>query len=330
VRQERDAARSDSQLNRLAIDAGYVNLLSGGNWGIDSFEPPNVPGLIARAMTGISYPLARDAEIESDDMDRFREILASSPLASWLALAFPYDQGRESEAWQLVSPCNGFEFTVARQPVARHGSGTEAWARCMISLPRGIYGVVPRLMVDLVFRDLPKDSPDEGRQHDPYTRFELAGEPYRPTLGDLFEILDTLAQTLTQVAPAVLKPVVHRTWRERLSERVLRRRLPLIGPNYHVRSKPRYLREALLLPDFPRLGGGYDEIELMVQVPPRISAYDRAGQLQLFRRGIRQLLRNQQFRDFESFVDTLGATSQPRQPTREQEPAASRLSQTVK
>jgi hypothetical protein len=192
----------------------------------------------------------------------------------------------------------------------------------MISLPRGIYGVLPRLMVDLVFRDLPKELPEDGRQPDPYTRFELAGEPYRPTLVELIEILDTLTETLTEIAPAVLKPIVHRTWRERLRERVLRRRLVLVGPNYHVRSKPRYLREALQLPDFPRLGGGYDEIELMVQLPSRVSAYDRNGRLVLFRRGIRQLLRNQQFRDFESFVEALGTTSVTAEIAREHEPAA--------
>jgi hypothetical protein len=322
MRRERDAARSDIQLNRLAINAGYVNLLSGGNWGIDSFEPPNLPGLIARAITGVPYALARDAEFASKDMDRFRDLVASSPLADWLERTFPCEGPSESEAWQLVSPCNGFEFTVARQPVVVRGGGSEASARCMITLPRGIYGVFPRLMVDLVFRDLPKEPPEDGRQPDPYTRFELAGEPYRPTLAELVEILGTLTETLTEIAPAVLKPIVHRTLREGLSERVLRRRLPLIGPNYHVRSKPRYLREALKLPDFPRLGGGYDEIELMVQMPPRISAYDRNGRLVLFRRGIRQLLRSQQFRDFESFVDALGTTSVSAEIAREHEPAA--------
>lgn len=320
MRQERDAARSDSQLSTFAISAGYVNLLSGGNWGIDSFEPPNQPGLIARAITGVPYGLSHEAEINSDEMDRFRDLVAASPLAIWLAAGFPCGHGSESEAWRLVSPCNGFEFTVARQPVVLNSGGSEVSARCMISLPRGSYGVVPRFVVDIIFRDLPKDSPQDGQQFDKYTRFELAGDPYRPTLANLFTILETLAATLAQVAPAVLGPIVHRTWRERLSERILRRRLPLIGPNYHVRSKPRYLREALLLPDFPRLDGGYDEIELMVQVPPRISAYDKAGQIHLFRREIRQLLRYQQFRNFESFVDALGAPSEPRQVATDHEP----------
>lgn len=34
--------------------------------------------------------------------------------------------------------------------------------------------------------------------------------------------------------------------------------------------------------------------------------HDRDGRLFLFRCGLRQLLRNQQFRDFESFVAALG------------------------
>lgn len=44
----------------------------------------------------------------------------------------------------------------------------------------------------------------------------------------------------------------------------------------------------------------------MVQVPTHISAYDGEAQLALFRRGIRQILRYQQFPDFERFIDSLG------------------------
>lgn len=303
VRQERDAARSANQATGLPINLGYANLLSGGNWGIDNFEPPNVPGLVARALTGVPYRMTGEAEFTSDDMDRFLELVASSPLAAWLDRNFPLtDAGK---AWSLVSPCNGFEFTAARRPVAANNSGTETSARCMVSLPRGTYGVLPRLFVDVILRDLPKDA-STGSQPDPYTRVELAGEPYQPTLPELVEILEAERTTLTQIAPAVLGPLIHRSWRERMSERVLRRRLPLVGPNYHVRSKPRYLREAIALPGFPRFGDSFNEIDLMVQVPTNVSAYDGQGQLELFRRGIRQVLRYQQFRDFERFVDSLG------------------------
>jgi hypothetical protein len=308
VRQERDAARSANQARGLPINLGYVNRLSGGNWGIDNFEPPKAPGLVARALTGVPYRMTDEVEFTSDDMDRFRELVASSPLAAWLDRNFPLTDGESR--WSLVSPCNGFEFTVARRPVTVSNSGTETSARCMISLPRGIYGVLPRLFVDVIFRDVPKDAPAAG-QPDLYTRVELAGEPYRPTLPELIEILDAERATLTHIAPTVLGPLVHRSWRERISERVLRRRLPLVGPNYHVRSKPRYLREAIALPDFPRLGDSFNEIDLMVQVPPDVSAYDAQGQLELFRRGIRQVLRYQQFRDFESFVDNLGTSRRP-------------------
>jgi len=182
----------------------------------------------------------------------------------------------------------------------------------MISLPRGIYGVLPRLFVDLIFRDIPKNVSADGGQPDPYTPVELAGPPYRPSLGELVEILELERATLTRVAPAVLAQLVHRPWRERVRERVPRRRALLVGPNYHVRAKPRYLREALDLPDFPRLGDGFNEIDLMVQVPPHVSAYDGRAQLALFRRGVRQVLRYQQFRDFEAVVDGLGAPEQPR------------------
>jgi hypothetical protein len=310
IRQERDAARSANQARGLPLNLGYENLLSGGNWGIDNFEPPNVPGLVARAVTGVPYRLAQEAEFTSNDMDRFCELVARSQLAAWLDRNFPLAEEDAGQAWSLVAPCNGFEFTVARQPVAADGTGTETSARCMISLPRGVYGVLPRLFVDLIFRDVPKGGLSDGNRPDPYVRVELAGEPYRPTLAQLIEILESHRATLTEVAPAMLEQLVHRSWRERVRERALRRRLPLVGPNYHVRSKPRYLREAFKLPDFPRLGDGFNEIELMVQVPPRISAYDGQAQLALFRRGIRQILRYQQFRDFEPFVDLLGTAEQ--------------------
>ena len=50
----------------------------------------------------------------------------------------------------------------------------------------------------------------------------------------------------------------------------------------------------------------------MVQVPPNVSAHDEQGQLVLFRRAIRQVLRYQQFRDFERFVDSLGGREKSR------------------
>lgn len=213
VREERDAARSANQASGLALNLGYENLLSGGNWGIDNFEPPNAPGLIARALTGVPYRLTREAEFTSADMDRFCELVARSPLAAWLDQHFPLTDATPGKTWSLVAPCNGFEFTVARQPVTAKGSGTETSARCMVSLPRGVYGVLPRLIVDLVFRDLPKDLPAERGQADPYARVELAGEPYQPTLADLVVILEAERATLVQVAPAVLGQLVHRSWR---------------------------------------------------------------------------------------------------------------------
>ena len=58
MRWERDAARADSPFDRLAIQLGHVNALSGGGWAIDNFAAPNVPGLVARAIAASSYPLA--------------------------------------------------------------------------------------------------------------------------------------------------------------------------------------------------------------------------------------------------------------------------------
>ena len=92
----------------------------------------------------------------------------------------------------------------------------------MLILPRGTYGVAPRLMIDLFFRDVPKELPANGVQLDQFSRFELAGEPYRPGLVELAEILDKLAIALTDLATAVLKPILHRSWRERLLESMTR------------------------------------------------------------------------------------------------------------
>src|SRR5207253_4159712 len=80
MRWERDVARADSPFDRLATELGYVNALSGSSWAIDSFQAPNMPGFVARAIAASSYPLARGAEISSADMDCFRDAAASSPL----------------------------------------------------------------------------------------------------------------------------------------------------------------------------------------------------------------------------------------------------------
>lgn len=305
VRWERDIARSESPIDHLGLRLGFVNALSGGNWGIDNLEPPNIAGLVARGITATQHPLAHGAEISSVDMDRFRDAVARSPIAVWLAERFPSEDERNS--WKLTEPCNGFEFTVVRGPVACDGGGSEVSARCMLLLPRGIWGNAPRLMVDVYFRDLPRDVPEAG-QPDQYSRFDLAGDPYRPNLPELVSVLDALADTLTEVAPVALKPFVHRTWRERLRERS-RRELTLVGPNLHVRSRPRPLWEAIRLPDLPRLGAGGDQAELMVQTPPTISAYDRVGRMSLIRRELRRLLRTLQYRDFEDYVEQLRAST---------------------
>lgn len=96
-------------------------------------------------------------------------------------------------------------------------------------------------------------------------------------------------------------PELPNGWRRRYDELVAR-----LGEPEPPLAGPRYLREAIALPGFPRLGDSFNEIDLMVQVPTNVSAYDGQGQLELFRRGIRQVLRYQQFRDFERFVDSLG------------------------
>jgi hypothetical protein len=303
MRWERDVARADSPFDRLAIQLGYVNALSGGGWAIDNFVAPNIPGLVARALAASAYPLRRDVELASSDIDRLRARVASSPLADWFARHFPNGNADEQQAWRLVAPCNGYEFTVERDGAVNTGGGSELSARVQLLLPRGIYGQTPKLLVDLLARDLPMAG---ATPVDIYTRFELAGEPWQPDLPELFEVLDTLGETITAIGPAVLEPIVHRSWRERLRERA-GRPLLLVGPNFHVRGKPRTLLESVRLPDWPRFAEGNDQTELMIQTPPSVSAYDRNGRLTLVRQQLRQLLRAFQFRNFERYVNELGA-----------------------
>lgn len=306
MRWERDVARADSPFDRLAVQLGYVNALSGGGWAIDNFQAPNIPGLVARALAASAYPLRRDVELASSDIDRFRDTVASSPLAGWFARHFP-DADGEQQAWRLVAPCNGYEFTVERDSVANRGGGSELVARVQLLLPRGIYGQTPKLLVDLLARDLPAEQPAGAAPIEMFTRFELAGDPWRPDLPELVEVLDVLGQTIAAIAPPILEPIVHRSWRERLRERA-GRQLLLVGPNFHVRGKPRTLVESLRLPDWPRFtDAAGDQAELMIQTPPHVSAYDHEGRLELIRQQLRQLLRTLQYRDFERYIDALGA-----------------------
>lgn len=306
MRWERDVARADSPFDRLAIQLGYVNALSGGGWAIDSFQAQNIPGLVARALTASAYPLRNGVELSSNDIDRFRDTVASSPLAGWFARRFPNEDNSEEQAWRLAAPCNGYEFTVERDAVANDGRGSELFARVQLLLPRGIYGQTPKLLVDLLVRDLPAEQLAGAAPIDMFTRFELAGDPWRPDLPELVELLDVLGETIAAIAPSVLEAIVHRSWRERLRERA-GRQLLLVGPNFHVRSKPRFLTESLQLPDWPRFtDAAGDQAELMIQTPPSVSAYDRDGRLALIRQQLRQLLRTLQYRDFEPYIETLG------------------------
>lgn len=321
MRWERDVARADSPFDRLAIQLGYVNALSGGGWAIDNFAAPNIPGLVARALAASAYPLRRDVDLTSSDIDRLRDRVATSPLADWFAHHFPTADADEQQAWRLVAPCNGYELTVERDGAASTGGGSELFARVQLLLPRGIYGQTPKLLVDLLGRDVPADG---ATPVDVYTRFDLAGKPWQPDLPELVEVLDTLGRTIAAIGPAVLEPIVHRSWRERLRERA-GRQLLLVGPNFHVRGKPRTLLESVRLPDWPRFAEGNDQAELMIQTPPSVSAYDRDARLALIRQQLRQLLRALQFRDFERYVDELGAAAPAtHEPAPIEQPAALR------
>jgi hypothetical protein len=187
-------------------------------------------------------------------------------------------------------------------------------ARCTLALPRGFGGNRPALALDLVFEDRGVGVPEAGGPLGRQSRFsELVGAPYRPSLGELVAIMDALAETLTHVAPIVLRPLLRKGRREQLLEwlHLTGEPLPLVGPNFHVQSQPRGLPESLSLPAFPRFEGGFDRNDLMLQTPARVSAYDSTERLALIRGSLREFLRAQEYRDFEDLVDQLGGVVEP-------------------
>lgn len=304
MRPERDAARANDQFAHLRTWQ-YVNRLSGGSWSIEGFQSPNVPGLVVRAIVAADHALRAEAEVDSDGIERLRDAAAASRLDRWLNASF-VDGAGSVPLWQLASPCNGFEITVERSGVRVGGGGSEISARVMLSLPRGMYGVAPRLMIDVISRDVPKDpdiSLDEKSRP-----FELAGEPWRPDLEQMFDLLNELADTLVgELAADALDPIVHRSRREHLVARLRHQgELRLIGPNFDVLAKPRPLVRALQLPDFQQLPGGYSDAEIMAETPTRVSPTDREQRGQLIRRAFKTSLRRQQFLHFEDYVDGIG------------------------
>jgi len=183
LRVERDLARSQAQgqygVQRL-FPQQFVNAISGSSWAVDSFEPVQDAALVMRGIIG-AYPLAREYEVESTLLDGFRVAAASSAIDHWLRQRFgDIAVGQE---WQIVAPCNGYEFTVERAPFLVGSGGSEIRVRCMLILPRGGMAITaPRVLVDLIARDAPKELP-EGALPDANTRLELIGEPFRTSIG---------------------------------------------------------------------------------------------------------------------------------------------------
>jgi hypothetical protein len=148
--------------------------------------------------------------------------------------------------------------------------------------------------------------------NDPFTPFELAGEPFRPDLNELVEIVDAIADTLVDgIAPIVFPPLLHRSRRERTLARLgLEPRVRLIGPNFDIRSKPRPLTIALAIAEFPRLPGGtWEANDILVQTPTKVAPDDREHRHELLRREFRAFLRQHQYRDFEASVAAIAGVA---------------------
>jgi len=276
-----------------------ANLLSFGNWSLDSFSPPrDEEGLAARAMVAVQHAVGANAQLTPALADRLAEVLESSPIDGFLS---SLAEG-ERRSWQLVSPTNDGVITAVRdtEPL---GEGWEAWARCVVQLPRPFAstGPWPCAAVDAGFRPAHKDP---GYQAHPNpASFPVTAGAARLNLFQLRDLLASLADTaVEEIVPLVFPPVVEWTRRERLLARWRSHGgLRLIGPNFDVRSRPRVLIEMLEMPQLTRRAGAPTDTRLWAETPAGVDSYERQQRKEVIVQGITRSLRQHEYADVESF-----------------------------
>ena len=114
--------------------------------------------LAVRAIVAAPTRFRHDHDVDSALQGRFCAAATNSTIEEWVRRNFD----AEPRLWRPVSPFNGYEFTVERLPFVTDSGGSEIRVRCKLLLPRGgMSGLAaPRLLVDLIVRDVPAQTPD--------------------------------------------------------------------------------------------------------------------------------------------------------------------------
>jgi hypothetical protein len=166
-------------------------------------------------------------------------------------------------------------------------------------MPLGYSGVWPIIFLDVVIPNAYADGTSVAQY--PGEK-ELLGETYAFEMPAFLGLLDRLARTaVDELAAELLEPVVRRRWQERL----LHRRLRLVGPNFDARVKPGAVIDRLRLPSFRRVSGQQGDPRFFFETPDRFAATAATDRITLLKRAIRLFLRRQEFLGFEDYVDQL-------------------------
>jgi len=295
MRVQRDLAygqEAHSHLRRLRL----ANPLSAGNWGLDSFAATGDDGLAARAVVGADHPVSIGAGFEQELMRQFEQALKVSSLERWLS-ARTSEQGAES--WQLVTPSNDWVVTAERQPASISGEW-EMYARAIAQLPRSFGGVWPVVVVDVFVRPVRAEPLPDAQYRSELSPLPPPG-PARLDLTAIHALLHMLAATaVDELAPLVFTPIIERSRRDRVLARLRRREgLRLIGPNFHIRSKPHTLLEVLDMPAVKRRPGAPNRTDLFIETPESLDPFDPNERDGVIHGGVRRFLMEHEYVDVD-------------------------------
>jgi hypothetical protein len=299
MRVQREIARGEDPFGRLRLVRGFANSLGGGvNWGIDHHSPIQEDGFAARIAVGARHAVDPEFEFDTTSMRTIRDRLERSDLEQWLK-KLPLRDSGASPQWRLASPSKDFVVTILREPAELAGGGSAVYAKLTLQTPFSWRGLWPMLLLDVVVQNVYED----GTSLVQYAgAVPLAGETFQIELPEFVGLLDVLSETaINELAEPLFKPLVVRRWRDRL----LRRPLRLIGPNFDARTKPTGVIDALRLPEFERLTTQPGDPRFIFETPDTVNARDPEKRLELLRRAIGLFLRRQEFIDFESYVESL-------------------------
>lgn len=305
MRVQRDLAygqETHSHLRRL----GLANSLSAGNWRLDSFAATGDDGLAARAVVGADHPVSIGAGFEQELMHQFEQALNVSNLERWLS-ARTSDQGEET--WQLVTPSNDWVVTAERQP-APIGVEWEMYARAIAQVPRSFGGAWPVVVVDVFVRPVRAEPLPDAQYRSELSPLPPPG-PARLDLTDIHALLHVLAATVVdELAPVVFAPIIERSRRDRMLARLRRRKgLRLIGPNFHIRSKPHSLLEVLDMPAIKRRPGAPSRTDLFIETPESLNPLDPNERDGVIHEGVRRFLMEHEYIEVDLLEKLMAGTA---------------------